>query len=139
MNMNQFVECRFFRGCFVANDSGKSYNITIPKYDRFYEYMKPYFFMGRVDSQTKVMIDDIFIEDADKTFFDEKTFTLKTSMLAKDKVNVVHSFDVVIEGLKLNKTSTTKIAYVDGQWTLGMVELQIPYHTSIGIVESLDE
>lgn len=139
MNMNQFIECRFFHGCFVADDSGKSYSITIPKYDRFYEYMKPYFSMGGVDGLTKVMIDDIFIEDADKTFFDEKTFTLKTIMLAKDKVNVVHSFDVVIERVKLNKTNTTKIAYVDGKWVLGMVELQIPYHTAIGIVESLGE
>lgn len=138
MKVQLYDEYHFFHGYFEADNSGKKYKIIIPKYDRFYKYMMPHFSNEKVVAQTNVMIDDIIIDDMDKSFFNEKTFTLNTLMLAKDKTNVVHSFSVEIKGLKLNKTRTSKIAYEDGKWILSLFELQIPYCASIRIVENTD-
>lgn len=138
MNMQLYHDYRFFRGCFESNTSGKVYKITIPKHDRFYEYMKPYFTSEKVTGQTKVMIDDLIVEDPDRLFFDERTFTLNTLLLATDKKDIAHSFNVTIKGLQLNKTQTSRIAYADGRWMLSLYELQIPYCASIDIVENTD-
>lgn len=42
-------------------------------------------------------IDDIYIEDKDKTFFDEKTFILKAAMLVTDKNDYVQSYALTIK------------------------------------------
>ena len=138
MNMQLYHDYRFFRGCFESSTSGKVYKITIPKNDRFYEYMKPHFTNEKVTGQTKVMIDDLIIEDPNRIFFDESTFTLNTHMLAVDKADIAHSFNVTIKGLQLNQTPSSKTAYSDGKWMLSLYELQIPYRASIDIVEIKD-
>ena len=44
-------------------------------------------------------IDDIYIEDKDKTFFDEKTFILKAAMLVTDKNDYVQSYALTIKNV----------------------------------------
>lgn len=133
MNMRLFTKYYFSQSFFVSETSGKKYKITIPKGDRFYEYMKPHFIDEGVIEQTPEMIDEIYIEDSDKSFFNEGSFSLDTIMYGIDKNEVVYSFTVLIKGLKLNQTTSSKVRYDNGEWKLSLFELQIPYHTSIDI------
>ena len=95
--------------------------------------MKPHFIDEGVIEQTPEMIDEIYIEDSDKSFFNEGSFSLDTIMYGIDKNEVVYSFTVLIKGLKLNQTTSSKVRYDNGEWKLSLFELQIPYHTSIDI------
>ena len=137
MNLTLYKDFRFVRGMFISEVSEKSYKISIPKGDRFYSYMKKHFINEKVEGLTKEMIDEIIIEDPDKTFFDEATFTLNTDMLAA-LGNTVYAFGITIKRLKLNEINVSRKAYQDGKWILTLFELEIPYQTDIDIKELKD-
>lgn len=134
MNMNAYSDYRFFRSKFLSESSEKVYNVTIAKDDRFFTYMKKYFIKGKVQGQTHEPIDEIVIEDPDKTFFSETSFTLDSDMLAS-KGDVVCSFTITIKRIRLRKASTSKMSYKDGKWILNLYELEIPYKAVIDIKE----
>ena len=138
MDLSFYKEYRFIHGKFVSDSSGKTYSITMPKGDRFYDYMRKHFINEKVEGLTREMIDDIFIEDPDKSFFDENTFTLVTDMLAT-KGNIVHSFAIVIKRLRLDEIDVSKKTYENGRWILNLCRLVIPYSTDIDIKEVKDE
>ena len=71
MNLTLYNEFRFINGKFVSDNSRKIYNITISKGDRFYNYMKKHFINERVEGMTQEIIDEIIIQDPDKSFFHE--------------------------------------------------------------------
>ena len=137
MNLTLYKDFRFVHGMFISELSGKTYKISIPKGDRFYGYMKKHFVNEKVEGLTKEMIDDIIIEDPDKTFFDETTITLNTDMVAANG-NTFYTFAITIKKLKLNEINVSKRAYQDGKWLLKLFELQIPYQTDIDIKEIKD-
>lgn len=83
-------------------------------------------------------IDDIYIEDKDKTFFDEKTFTLKAAMLVTDKNDYVQSYALTIKNVKLIADNVSTKSYENGAWELGLYSLELPWQTDIDIVEITD-
>lgn len=139
--MNLYKEYRFYNCVLISGTSGKCYKTRIPKGDRFYEYMRKHITAEKVEGQTKVMIDNVVVEDPDKTFFDDIafSFTLKTEMFVKDYADVVSSYSMMIERVELNSINVSGRAYRNSTWTLTLFELQIPYHTRFHIEENTDE
>ena len=138
MNINAYKEYRFAKCQLTSTKSEKVYDVIFEKYDRFYTYFKPYIISEFVDSKTKLMIDNLTIIDIDKTFFEEETFNFKAVLLVKDKNDKFYSYDIVIENIKFNRSRNSKQEYRDKYLDCSMYEMEIPYHTEIGIGERLN-
>ena len=138
MDLSSYKDFRFVHGKLLSSHSEKAYKIMIPKDDRFYDYMKKHFAREKVEGLTREMIDEIIIEDSDKTLVGEQSFTLVTDMLAS-KGNTVYTFSIMIKGIKLNEIGVSKKIYQDGKWVLNLFEFEIPYQTVIHINEMQDE
>ena len=100
--------------------------------------MKKHIIKEKVESLTYENIEDISIEDTDKTFFNEKSFTLSTIMLVTDQNDYVYSYALTIKNVKLKENNFSTKAYSNGSWKLGLYSLEIPYQTDIDIVEITD-
>ena len=137
MNLNSCIGYNFALGKLISTKSGKEYEFYIEDDDRFYIYMKPLIIKEKVDGLTEILIDKLFITDPDKTFFDEKTFTLDTIMLATNKHNIACAYSVVIKGVRIINLSTWQ--YEDDEWVIESCKLEIPYKTHIAVSEVLDE
>ncbi len=138
MNIKAYKEYRFAPSTLTATNTGKEYTFYISKHDRFYDYMKKHIIKEKVESLTYENIEDISIEDTDKTFFNEKSFTLSTIMLVTDQNDYVYSYALTIKNVKLKENNFSTKAYSNGSWKLGLYSLEIPYQTDIDIVEITD-
>ena len=138
MNIKAYKEYRFALGKLVATDTGKEYTFSISKHDRFYDYMEKHIIKEKVEGLSYEKIDDISIEDRDKTFFNEKSFTLSTIMLVTDKNDYVHSYALTIKNVKLKANNFSTKSYDNETWKLGLYSLELPWQTDIDIVEIHD-
>lgn len=138
MNINAYKEYRFAFGKLVATDTGKEYSFSISRKDRFYHYMEEHIKKEKVDSLTHETIDNISIEDADKTFFDEKSFILNTIMLVTDRNDNVNSYMLTMKNIKITPKDISKKRYDNNSWKLEMYDLEIPWQTNIDIAEVQD-
>ena len=138
MNFNSCKEYRFVQGTLVSTESGKVYNFRLDRNDRFYSYMKPHISAGGVQGQTKVMIDTLTIEKTDKSFLDEKSFTLNALILAKDNTDTVWAYEITINKIKMNYVDVSKLSYENGDLVCTLYEMELPYHTKINITERVD-
>ena len=138
MNFNSCKEYRFAQGTLVSTESGKVYNFRLDRNDRFYTYMKPHISAGGVQGQTKVMIDTLTIEKTDKSFLDEKSFTLNALILAKDNNDMVWAYEITINNVKMNYIDVSKLSYENGDLVCNLYEMVIPYHTKIKVTERVD-
>ena len=138
MNINLYKEYHFSHGILTATDTEKEYSFSISKNDRFYHYMKKHITKEKVESLTYENIDAISIEDTDKTFFNEKSFTLKAAMLVTDKNDYVQSYALTIKNVKLIANNVSTKSYENGAWELGLYSLELPWQTDIDIVEITD-
>jgi len=138
MNIKVYKEYRFALGKLVATDTGKEYTFSISRNDRFYHAMEKHITKEKVEGLSYANIDDIYIEDKDKTFFDEKTFTLKAAMLVTDKNDYVQSYALTIKNVKLIANNVSTKSYDNGAWKLEMYDLELPWQTTIDIVEITD-
>lgn len=68
MNIKVYKEYRFAFGKLVATDTGKEYTFSISRNDRFYHAMEKHITKEKVEGLSYANIDDIYIEDKDKTF-----------------------------------------------------------------------
>lgn len=138
MNMNLYKEYHFSHGILTATDTEKEYSFSISKNDRFYYYMKKHITKEKVEGLSYEKIDDIYIEDKDKTFFDEKSFTLKVAMFVTDKNDYVQSYVLTIKNVKFIADNVSTKSYENGAWKLGLYSLELPWQTNIDIVEITD-
>ncbi len=138
MNINLYKEYHFSHGILTATDTEKEYSFSISKNDRFYHYMKKHITKEKVEGLSYEKIDDIYIEDKDKTFFDEKSFTLKAAMLVTDKNDYVQSYVLTIKNVKLIADNVSTKSYENGAWKLGLYSLELPWQTNIDIEEITD-
>lgn len=138
MNMNLYKEYHFSHGILTATDTEKEYSFSISKNDRFYYYMKKHITKEKVEGLSYEKIDDIYIEDKDKTFFDEKSFTLKAAMFVTDKNDYVQSYVLTIKNVKFIADNVSTKSYENGAWKLGLYSLELPWQTNIDIVEITD-
>lgn len=138
MNIKAYKEYRFAPGTLTATNTGKEYTLYISKHDRFYNYMEKHIIKEKVESLTYENIDDLSIEDTDKTFFNEKSFTLSTIMLVTDKNDYVYSYALTIKNVKLIANNVSTKSYENGAWKLGLYNLELPWQTDIDIVEITD-
>ena len=140
MNINLYKEYHFSHGILTATDTEKEYSFSISKNDRFYHYMKKHIIKEKVDGLTHETIDNISIEDADKTFFNEKSFTLSTNMLVTDRNDNVSLYKLTVKNVNITPNNVSKNGYDNGAWKLEMYDLEIPWQTAIDIdiVEKAD-
>lgn len=138
MNINLYKEYHFSHGILTATDTEKEYSFSISKNDRFYHYMKKHIIKEKVDELTHETIDNISIEDADKTFFNEKSFTLSTIMLVTDRNDNVSLYKLTVKNVNITPNNVSKNGYDNGAWKLEMYDLEIPWQTAIDIVEKAD-
>ena len=138
MNINLYKEYHFSHGILTATDTEKEYSFSISKNDRFYHYMKKHITKEKVEGLSYERIDDIYIEDKDKTFFDEKSFTLKAAMLVTDKNDYVQSYVLTIKNVKFIADNVSTKSYKNGAWKLDLYSLELPWQTDIDIVEITD-
>ncbi|MBQ6994471.1 MAG: hypothetical protein IJN64_08310 [Lachnospiraceae bacterium] len=140
MNLNIYKEYKFINGKFTATKTGNEYEFSLKDDDRFYIYLKPYIINEKVEGLTHLMIDEIVISDANNTFFEEKSFTLNATILAKDQNNFMCPFTLTMKkAVKLNDIKTSKKSYRNGEWSLTLYELEIPYKTDIDIAEVTED
>ena len=135
MKLNLNNEFRFSQGTLTSIQSGNVYQFRLEKYDRFYSYIKPYILAGKVSGLTKLMIDTLTIIGTDRTFFNERTFSLNAVLLVKDSNDVFWSFDIAINNIKINQTNVSKLLCEDGNLICQLCELEMPYQTDILISE----
>lgn len=138
MDLTLYNEYRFTEGKLISNQSGKTYVFYLENNDRFYTYLKPHINAGKVSGLTRLMIDTLTIEDSNKSFFDEESFLLNAIILAKDKQDVFHAFNVTIKNIKINRVDVSKLAYKNENWVLDLFEMEIPYLTKIDVTEQID-
>lgn len=140
MNIKAYKEYRFAPGTLTATNTGKEYTFYISKHDRFYDYMEKHIIKEKVESLTYETIDKISIEDADKTFFDEKSFTLSTIMTVTDRNDNVSLYKLTMKNVNITPNNVSKKGYDDGAWKLEMYDLELPWQTTIDIdiVEKAD-
>lgn len=131
MNLNHYKEYRFAISKLISTESGKEYKFDMEGDDRFYIYMKPHIIKEKVDGLTEILIDELFVTDPDKTFFDEKSFTLDTKMLVIDRQNIAYAYSVIIKNVCIVDSSARK--YEDDEWVVKACKLQIPYRTGITV------
>lgn len=138
MNIKAYKKYRFALGKLVATDTGKEYKFSISRNDQFYHNMEKHITKEKVEGLSYENIDDIYIEDKDKTFFAEKTFTLKAAMFVTDKNNYVQSYTFTIKNVKFIANNVSTKSYENGTWKLGLYSLELPYQTDIDIIEVQD-
>ena len=140
MNINLYKEYHFSHGILTATDTEKEYSFSISKSDRFYHYMKKHIIKEKVDGLTHETIDNISIEDADKTFFNEKSFTLSTIMPVTDRNDNVSLYKLTMKNVNITPNNVSKKGYDNGTWKLEMYDLELPWQTTIDIdiVEKAD-
>ena len=138
MNVKSYKEYRFALGKLVTTDTGKEYTFSISPNDQFYYNMKKHITKEKVECLSYENIDDIYIKDKDKTFFDEKSFTLRAAMLVTDKNDYVQSYALTIKNVKLIANNVSTKSYKNGTWKLGLYSLELPWQTDIDIVEIID-
>lgn len=140
MNINLYKEYHFSHGILTATNTGKEYLFFISNNDRFYHYMKKHIIKEKVDGLTYETIDNISIEDADKTFFDEKSFTLSTIMPVTDRNDNVSLYKLTMKNVNITPNNVSKKGYDNGAWKLEMYDLELPWQTTIDIdiVEKAD-
>lgn len=140
MHINLYKEYHFSHGILTATDTEKEYSFSISKNDRFYHYMKKHIIKEKVDELTHETIDNISIDDADKTFFNEKSFTLSTIMLVTDRNDNVSLYKLTVKNVNITPNNVSKNGYDNGAWKLEMYDLEIPWQTAIDIdiVEKAD-
>ena len=140
MNINLYKEYHFSHGILTATDTEKKYSFSISKNDRFYHYMKKHIIKEKVDGLTHETIDNISIEDADKTFFNEKSFTLSTLMPVTDRNDNVSLYKLTMKNVNITPNNVSKKGYDNGAWKLEMYDLELPWQTTIDIdiVEKVD-
>ncbi len=140
MNINLYKEYHFSHGILTATDTEKKYSFSISKNDRFYHYMKNHIIKEKVDGLTHETIDNISIEDADKTFFNEKSFTLSTLMPVTDRNDNVSLYKLTMKNVNITPNNVSKKGYDNGAWKLEMYDLELPWQTTIDIdiVEKAD-
>lgn len=140
MNINLYKEYHFSHGILTATDTEKKYSFSISKNDRFYHYMKKHIIKEKVDGLTHETIDNISIEDADKTFFNEKSFTLSTLMPVTDRNDNVSLYKLTMKNVNITPNNVSKKGYDNGAWKLEMYDLELPWKTTIDIdiVEKAD-
>lgn len=138
MNIKAYKEYRLALGKLVATDTGKEYTFSISRNDQFYHEMEIHITKEKVEGLSYANIDDIYIEDKDKTFFDEKTFTLKATMLVTDKNDYVQSYALTIKNVKLIANNVSTKSYEKETWKLGLYSLELPWQADIDIVEIHD-
>lgn len=138
MNISAYKEYRFAYGILTAAKSGKKYKFSIGKDDRFYNYMKKHIVKEKIEGLSSETIDEISIEDTDKTLFNENSFTLNAAMLVTDKNDNVQSYTLAIKNVKLKENQWSEKAYNSGHWRLEMYDLEFQYQTKIDIVEVTD-
>ncbi len=140
MNINLYKEYHFSHGILTATDTEKKYSFSISKNDRFYHYMKKHIIKEKVDGLTHETIDNISIEDADKTFFNEKSFTLSTLMPVTDRNDNVSLYKLTMKNVNITSNNVSKKGYDNGAWKLEMYDLELPWQTTIDIdiVEKAD-
>ena len=81
------------------------------------------------------MIDKLTVEKTDRTFLDEKAFTLNALILAKDNNDIVWSFEVTINNVKMNQIDVSKVSHENGDLVCTLYQMEVPYHTKINVVE----
>ena len=128
-------EYRFSKGRLTSANPEAEYKIRIPNQDRFYGCMKKHIINEGVSGLTELMIDEIIIDDQDKTFPSEGPFTLDAIILATGKDGLTRSYNFTAKGVKLKNTSFSKLSYADGKYTLRFYQLHIPYNTEFKIEE----
>lgn len=140
MNINLYKEYHFSHGILTATDTEKKYSFSISKNDRFYHYTKKHIIKETVDGLTHETIDNISIEDADKTFFNEKSFTLSTLMPVTDRNDNVSLYKLTMKNVNITPNNVSKKGYDNGAWKLEMYDLELPWQTTIDIdiVEKAD-
>lgn len=135
MNINLYKEYHFSRSILTATDTGNEYSFFISNNDRFYHYMKKHIIKEKVDGLTYETIDNISIEDPDKTFFNEKSFTLSTIMPVTDRNDNVSLYKLTMKNVNITPNKVSKKGYDNGTWKLEMYDLEIAWQTDIDIVE----
>ena len=138
MNIKAYKEYRFARGILTATDTGKKYSFYIDEGDRFYNYMEKYIINEKVEGLTYENIDCITVNDIDRTFFYEKSFTLNAVMFVTDTNDVVYSYIITIKNIKFKANNFSKKLYNNGSWKLELYSLELPYQTKIGIEKLQD-
>lgn len=138
MNINAYKEYHFSHSILTATDTEKEYSFSISRNDRFYHYMKKHIIKEKVDGLTHETIDNISIKDADKTFFNEKSFTMNTFMAVTDKEDNISLYMLTMKNVKLTPNNVSKKKYDNNSWNLEMYDLEIPWQTNIDIAEVQD-
>lgn len=139
MNINLYKKYSFSHGSLTATDTGKEYKFSIGQYDRFYHYMEKHIIKEKVEGLSYETIDSISIEDVDKTFFKEKSFTLNTGMLVTDKNDNIQLYMLTMRNVRFSENKVSQKIYNNGFWELEKYDLEIPYQTNIDIIEVLDQ
>lgn len=135
MNLKSCKNYCFALGKLIADNSGKEYDIYLEEDDRFYIYIKQHIIKSKVDSVTEVRIDELVVTDPDKTFFEDKIFTLNTKMLVTNALDIMYAYDLKIKGVSMVDVDAFNRKYNDDEWSLSMCALKIPYNTKIVISE----
>lgn len=135
LNLNLCKEYHFGLGKLIATESGNEYEFYLEDNDRFYVYMKKYIINGKVDSMTEIRIDELFVSDSEKTFLDEKTFTLDTKIFVTTIQDIIYAYDLKIKGVSIVDVGTLNIKYDNDKWSLKMCAMKIPYNTMITVSE----
>lgn len=134
LNLNLYKEYRLSLGKFISDSSKKEYKFDIEDNDRFYIYMKQHINNGQINGKTQIIVDELFIEDADKTFFDEESFTLEAKLFVTTKQDIVYVYDLIMRNVKIVHITQSKSKY-DGNWVLKMYAMEIPANTEITVLD----
>jgi hypothetical protein len=138
MNFNLCKEYRFAKAKLTSSKSGKVYEFRLDKYDRFYTYIKPHIVAGKVEGQTKLMVDTIEIPNADSAFLNDGPFLLEAIILANDGSGLYMAFELSIKNIRINQVDVSRMTCQDGCLILSLYEMVIPYQTEISIKECVD-
>ena len=104
----------------------KEYTFFLEKSDGFHEAMRKYIIKEKFEKLSRETIDRISINDEDKSFFEEKSFTLSMFMLVTDVGNRVDTYTISIKNVKVSSKNLSKTKYDKNCWQLDMYELVIP-------------
>ena len=88
--------------------------------------MRKYIIKEKFEKLSRETIDRISINDEDKSFFEEKSFTLSMFMLVTDVGNRVDTYTISIKNVKVSSKNLSKTKYDKNCWQLDMYELVIP-------------
>lgn len=138
MNIKSYKEYTFTHGILISTDTRKEYKFSISDNDRFYHYMEKYIIKEKVEKLSYENIDNIFIEDSDKTFFNEKSFILNIGVVLTDLEDNLYLYTLTMKNIKLKENKFSTKYYRNDYWELGLYSLEMPYQTDIFIKEVQD-